>query len=111
MTDVSVPAFTPGPWTTDYCDSVHQQYEIVSPKGYTVATVLPTSEKGTLSDARDNDKADAHLIASAPDLYEALVEYVSAFGQALEAHNIPFGAAQRHSDRKARAALRKARGE
>jgi len=46
-----------------------------------------------------------------PELLVALENYMSAFGQALEAHGIPFGDQQRAADSEARAALAKAKGE
>ena len=54
---------------------------------------------------------NARLIAAAPELLEALLEYMSQFGQALEANDIPFGPAQQSADAKARAAIAKAEGE
>lgn len=42
-------------------------------------------------------------------LREALENYMAQFGQALEAHGIPFGSAQMEADLQARAALSAAR--
>lgn len=44
------------------------------------------------------------------DLLEALKEYMSQFGQGLEAHGIPLGPAQHKADEKARAAIAKVAG-
>lgn len=54
-----------------------------------------------------NLQANAHLIAAAPELYEALLEMVEAFGNG--AHNIPEDT--REPITNARTALAKARGE
>ena len=56
------------------------------------------------------DEANARLFAAAPDLLAALQDYMSQFGQALDAHGIPYGPAQKEADVKARAAIAKARG-
>lgn len=58
----------------------------------------------------DNAKANANLISAAPDLRAALLYYMSQFGQALEAHGIPYGPAQIAADAQARAAIAKADG-
>jgi len=58
-------------------------------------------------------EANANLIVTAvnalPDLIEALENYMSAFGQALEVFNIPHSAQQVLADAEARAALAKAK--
>lgn len=86
----TVPAFTPGPW-------VVQQH-----RGVNGASIVADNGRRVVSLPRKADRpysqkeADAHLIASAPDLYAALVAYVEHYGDPLKV---------------ARAALAKARGQ
>lgn len=56
----------------------------------------------------DEALGNAFLIAAAPDLLEALTDYMAAFGQGLESHGIPFGDQQQRADILARAAIAKA---
>lgn len=107
--------FTPGPWfvsediTRDRdinCHYVGDEYiagfniesgakEIVSCEG--------------IPGCGDEERSNAHLIAAAPDLYEALSELVEEIGVELKAIVGVFGESREIT--KARAALAKARGE
>ena len=53
---------------------------------------------------------DARLIAAAPELLEALEGYMAAFGQGYAANSLPYGEQQKCADKKARAAIAKAKG-
>ena len=95
--------FTKGPWKVEHDGpSLPIITAIVDGRWDFVATV---------EHAGGADEANARLIAAAPDLLEALQEYMSAFGQALEANDITFNLQQQDADAMARAALAKARGE
>jgi hypothetical protein len=93
--------FTPGPW--DVCASDSDHFSLIS------ANVQTTQEpkNGGIYIAKvqgPDTSANAHLIAAAPELYEAL-EYVRAnLGDP-----VPVG--RRHVARVVDAALAKARGE
>jgi hypothetical protein len=126
---MSAPAFTPGPWRVDGddegCDGV-PYIEIATGESSTyhvIAHVQPTFKQGqTLSDddwsLEASDEANAHLIAAAPELYDALEKALAALDADVEGAPLDnregrlaqawlrgiFGES-------ARAALRKARGE
>ena len=89
--------WTPGPWTVEY-------------KGG--CTRLETSRGVTMCDenyypwAPDND-ADWHLIAAAPDLYDALKELSDLFDAIVSGEYVP----DSFTTQPAHVALAKARGE
>ena len=61
--------FTPGPWFSVAKLSGsenHRGFKICTPTGWALADVQPADEDGI------EGRANAHLIAAAPDLYEAL---------------------------------------
>jgi glycine/D-amino acid oxidase-like deaminating enzyme len=66
----NAPAWTPGPWTR--CDGMGERYTLRADNGETlIATAyFPRGRKN----ATDERKANARLIAAAPELYEALDE-------------------------------------
>lgn len=69
-------AHTPGPWEKNYCTYTGSGWDIVSKEtGLWTATV----NADDLSD--EEGKANANLIAAAPDLLEALEWMVSALRQ------------------------------
>lgn len=85
MTDTK---FTPGPWRRGQTGNLR----IYGPDGM-------GEHSGVVAEVKSKNghqTANAHLIAAAPDLYEALEEVIAATG---------------YSNGKARAALAKARGE
>lgn len=92
---------TPGPW---YFDS--EYIWSVPAKRYVANPQTEDMEKRPWPEC----EANAHLIAAAPELLDAIKEYMSQFGQALEAHGIPFDPSQSAADAKARAAIAKAEG-
>jgi hypothetical protein len=95
--------WTPGPWEVDDAGDVHSKH-----LGYAYSFVaISTGEDygGYYGDNADVDlqkKANAHLIAAAPDLYEALENLLNDPGDDY--------IKTRHWDA-ARAALAKARGD
>lgn len=94
---MSAPGFTKGPWSI--ADSSYDRspgdegprWDVHIPHAQTIANV--------------REEADAHLIASAPDLYEALDEIISYSGGADSALDDEYVMERAH------AALAKARGE
>ena len=103
-------AHTPGPWyypgrtistpkaKTGSVGTVHQNIGVATPIAH-------------VAHAEGCAEANARLIAAAPELLNALEGYMSAFGQALDAHFIQFGPQQDEAHIAARAAIAKARGE
>ena len=98
--------FTPGPWTKEYDNhgngSFSEWYDIGTKKNRVAQVHLPRRH----SPAADTAKADASLIAAAPDLYAALDYFVSEYGEPDEHDQVGRAVYQ-----KAIAALAKARGE
>ena len=89
--------FTPGPWVN-------------SPLG---PWIIETKDEIEIADISAfslvNATANAHLIAAAPELYEALVNVMSEISSILKDEEHYFGTTERFDA--ARAALAKARGE
>jgi hypothetical protein len=83
---------TPGPWKTK---GLHGSVDIQAGNSF-IASVASWNQSGPASIAEA--KANAHLIAAAPDLYDALIAVVSV----ADRKTVEFD--------KARAALAKARG-
>jgi len=94
---MSEPKFTPGPWFTDdygyiFSGERRDAHMIAEVRGWGWIQYLPDPEK--IQDA------NAHLIAAAPELFEALEYVMTAHGEQLS-----------DAFEKAQAALAKARGE
>lgn len=89
--------FTPGPWAIDGLSLVH------------VADASRGGQRVTVADVRHNREANAHLIAAAPELYEALGAFVSAAN--LSVFDKGADAALANAFDLAERALAKARGE
>ena len=91
---MSQPKFTPGPW------------RYASRNVNEIMTTFHGVQIGRsyIDVATENEKADAHLVAAAPELYEALDEVFAA-----SCPEVPGSAGSPLE--KARAALAKARGE
>ena len=69
---------TPGPWSrAPYINSHAQSLTVVDVEGSEVATVRGWDGDG------DHREADAHLIAAAPDLLEALRDVTDALAEHL----------------------------
>lgn len=103
--------FTPGPWSVGY-----NAYQVTADNGnMNVCDIRGwgyLTGKGSLGLSEDKAKeiqeANAHLIASSPELYEAL-EMVLKFHHDNEAHGDGF--LHDHEVEKIESALAKARGE
>lgn len=112
------PKFTPGPWWPVYSRHVDIWYVMTGRDdanachygdrlGATISSGIGDhTEKRTSGNEREN----AHLIAAAPDLYEALKESVG-FIESIRSTRIEIVADRDRIARLARAALAKARGE
>lgn len=101
--------FTPGPWHKDERSDI---YVRDSEGDYIAETYAPMPKRKR---AKGENEANAHLIAAAPELYEALEKAAEVF-RAYQSHH----EANRHTDKAERnkfyaeqieAALTKARGE
>lgn len=115
------PNHTPAPWTIQSDNGGDGCYYIVADQGkqwnnpticrlYDDVTPEDSVTIGAWLEPQANAEANARLIAAAPELLAALGFYMSQFGQALEAHGIPFGPEQIAADTQARAAIAKAYG-
>ena len=89
--------FTPGPWLFSSYRSGNSVI-VIDGKEFDVATVN-----------YPNRDANAHLIAAAPELYEALDGLLADITEYQEINNL--GGQNNHWQVKAKAALAKARGE
>lgn len=71
----SLTKFTPGPWRTDKAPFLGEAYEVRTP-GACIATVgnlgATSDHAPTAKRWKAENKANAHLMAAAPDMYEAL---------------------------------------
>ena len=99
---------TPGPWQYD-TDPTGWEYRIVqadrAPYTPGYSDVAHFSVNTVRGEARDVQEANARLIASAPDLLEALDRIVNQFDHEIGPEHVD----EYYSD--ARAAIAKARGE
>ena len=95
--------FTPGPWkwSNAYKASNNENltWSLLGENGYGILSC--DGESNSPQELGESGKANAHLIAAAPDLYKALEELVNADGILGRVNARP----------KAKAALAKARGE
>lgn len=95
-------AWTPGPWTNG--TPRHQTRCVWSPTGRLIAEVC-----ARLGADAERAKADARLIASAPELYEALAFFVGMTAARPDIYAL-MGPTEREAISKAEAALAKAEG-
>lgn len=95
----AVPQHTPGPWKS-FNITFDPRCGSIRGEGGEAVALMPNWLD---SDPMDELRANAHLIAAAPDMYAALAEYV----EIIDRVHLP----DDDNVRKARAALRKARGE
>jgi hypothetical protein len=105
---MSEPVFTPGPWTACFTleNRIPLSFEITAnPHGSVRPIVACTWDYSIGREETETLKANAYLIAAAPELYEALEGMCDANGE--------FHASKYSSEAgiKARAALAKARGD
>ena len=107
--------FTPGPWSV--VEDIARDRDV---NGHAIGDEYIAGfnvESGTkevvscegISGCGDEERANAHLIAAAPDLYEALNNVMSEISSCLRDEEYYFGTTERFDN--ARAALAKARGE
>lgn len=105
--------FTPGPWCACQKRTIHgdgitidADYSISAMQNkipwYGLATVITSTEGG---DRDEEGEANAHLIAAAPDMYEALESFVDFFSCVKDTKSVP------EIWESAKNALAKARGE
>jgi hypothetical protein len=102
--------WTPGPWTTE-ADPDNESLLVNSMRGI-VCGISLWEDDGPEAQARK--KADARLIATAPemaDALQALVDECAEYVLLNNLHGSDGSPATTHSMRRARAALAKARGE
>jgi hypothetical protein len=92
---------TPGPWETSVLSDGSEWGACAAGGGDMIAWVEPTADP-------DEEQANAHLIAAAPELLAALVEYVERHEAEHMNGATPEGLPEYD---KAVAAIRKARGE
>ena len=93
--------YTPGPWK-------RQDWAVLCKNDTVVCNVLPWDTSG----CREEDHTNAHLIAAAPELYEALEAVVAWAGQvAGDCEDDTQAYLEEESIRRAEHALAKARGD
>lgn len=109
--DVKRVEHTPGPWVCEYPDKIVAM-NLVESESNNSSLVIATVRTGLVL-ANQNERgctgANAHLIAAAPDLLEALELAVATIDRLGVQHG-PFNSAQGTLD-VARAAIAKARGQ
>lgn len=105
------PKFTPGPWHIGYGKTVESlgggdffAIGLKTDPDWTAICLLSPADS-----VSNIDKANAHLIAAAPDLYEALDGLLADITEYQEINFL--GGENNHWQVRARAALAKARGE
>jgi hypothetical protein len=106
---VSAPAFTPGPWTVESRVAFGKNDYAVSPASGNDGFVAALTHG-------PDAKANARLIAAAPELYEALVALTRAvntneLAAAMACHEIVAFANVKDALKLALPAIKKARGE
>ena len=103
--------WTPGPWA--FSMSERQDFaEVIAPNGYVIAEFDLADAAYHSAEACETEIANAHLMAAAFDLYEALVEYLDWHEANFILASGNFEDPDQHSlARNARIALSKARGE
>lgn len=99
---MSAPQHTPGPWSVSFCSQGEGCW-------CRIISIAGREESDSLDDcviaSGAVNKRDAHLIAAAPELFEAL-EYITTYHKTGGHEGDPDEA-----ERRAEAALAKARGE
>jgi hypothetical protein len=111
---------TPGPWLVDYqpdkFDSIHSKLSIIdgseSSLNHTHGSLtLATINVRAFAPHMDEPLANAHLIASAPDLLSALEAVTKAYVELIQSDYPPSWSAEKDSEViAARAAISKAKG-
>lgn len=109
---MSAPKFTPGPWRLlpEECDKSYIRIRGTQLGGrYKIANVLTPVYEGAHEREAEETRANARLIAAAPELFEALLAYVQYTDAGIETGEADRGEIELAE--KARAALAKATGE
>lgn len=107
---MSKPKFTPGPWWIDDDNRPGMSWNrnIVHGTGENRICFMAHSD----NKAPERDAANAHLIAAAPELYEALERLLSLLGNYVGWRNTAAAEAEEEAaENAAHAALAKARGK
>jgi hypothetical protein len=73
-------AFTPGPWKAFY-KRKYDEWHVAMPYGGGSSMLCPLASDGIEAPDPSQREANAHLIAAAPELYEALDAICSEFAQ------------------------------
>lgn len=108
--------FTPGPWAIDpkvHVSAGHGEFDIIAPDGDDDPWNIARTFGGIGEDGESEPKANAHLIAAAPELYEALENVLSDIVDYERANNLSPAPGREdcwQSVTNARAALAKAAG-
>jgi hypothetical protein len=107
---VSAASFTPGPWE-DYAAGPRMQHDYMQPFAIAQTGQL-NLVAGTFGDVQGGEevaKANARLIAAAPDLLAAIQLLHDNLAEYQRINNI--GGYENHDMKMARAAIKKARGQ
>jgi len=103
--------FTKGPWEIKP-EELERNYIRIRGLNlggkYKIANVLGTCMDGKTYDSIEEVRANAHLIAAAPDMYEALIITIGALKEVCDVRGAPL---PNSTILRAEAALAKARGE
>lgn len=106
--------WTPGPWRVlpEECDRAYIRIRGDCPgTRYKIANVLTPVYDGVSEREAKETRANAHLIRTAPELYDALEEALQSLEYVQNAHPEATGIAKRVEDiARGRAVLAKARG-
>lgn len=88
-TETKAPAFTPGPWIVETQPSdAGGEYitgHVISPRHTYAGNKV--SRRDSITDPNSMTRADAHLIAAAPDLYRSGDNAVSLIQRFLDSHD------------------------
>lgn len=101
---MTAPAFTQGPWYVRDDDPSSLEVRRDDEDCRLICEFPYGTEK-------PEDQANAHLIAAAPELYEALADMLAGWRYIREEHGDFYGVGCNRCERLAQAALAKARGE
>lgn len=105
---MTTPKFTQGPWFITGNMTKYIESRIGGGLIQEVAAVGPTSADCGYG---EQQQASAHLIAAAPELYEALEGMLEVYGGEMDVDGLPKHEVELNLIAVARAALSKARGE
>jgi hypothetical protein len=110
---MSEKTFTPGPWQTMPEEHDKQYVRIRGTQlgeRYKIANVLAPDYEGANELEADETRANARLIAAAPELLEALRDMLSGWKYIREVHGDLYGVGWDRAQEKAESAIAKATG-